>query len=526
MSEMAGSAALPILFPDEVPEALVAEVRRKLNHSAFMDRGGWARGEDGKPVPVGGVRYRRFITRTSPLLFALTYLDRRLRNEDTGQISFCPFHVDAFVDAKTWMRREPQRSVRVAPRNTGKSIMYFGALPLWALAHGHRRFFAAFSYTGDQAKTHLHDVLDILHGRSAASHLLLSDYPELRPVRGAGGPRLTILAGDDEGRRGIAAYGLHESSHGLRMDEVRPDLLVGDDLEPGLDKWTPKTKERAIAALTEGILPMNRRAVVQVVGTVTARGSMIHDAVRAARGDLETSWVSDARFDARYYPAILDEGQPGERSLWETQWPTAQLLADRYNPDGSLNAAFALGMMNDPVRKTVGAYWDREFRYDRSGQVSRWVCWVDSAKSTHDTSDWTAFVVAGRLTTATPAVVIATAAQGHWSYLEMRARILPALRNRYPGLQVFAEANAFGSAENATNQLGLIRGDQAPFARAPKPVRIRAAADVYAEDLVVHAYPIPVLETALNDFGTDIHDDLPDALAGVLGVLLPGKVPA
>jgi hypothetical protein len=513
--------ALPPIFPEEVGPDERAAIQRRIRHSAWSAPGGWING-----VPIGGARYRRAITATSPLLFALTYLDRRLRNEDTGQLSFCPFHVDSYVGAKAWIRREPQRDVRIAPRNTGKSILFFGALPLWALAHGHRRFFAAFSYTGDQAKTHLHDLLDILHGRAQASELLLTDFPELRPVRGAGGPRLTILEGGEDGRRGVAAYGLHESSHGLRMDEVRPDLLVGDDLEPGESKWSPKTKAKAISALTEGILPMNRRAVVQIVGTVTARGSMTHDAVRSARGELTSSWVQDARFNAHYYPAILNEGRPSESSLWPTQWPLEELLRDRYNPDGSLNRAFALGMMNDPVRETVGAYWDREFRYDRSGQVRRWVCWVDPAKSTHATSDHTAYVVAGLLTTQRPAVVVAAADAGHWSPMEMRTRILPALRARFEGLQVFVEQNALGSEENTRDQYGLKRGDQAPWAKSSKELRIRAAADVYSEGLVVHAHPLTKLEPALTDYGSADRDDLPDGLAGALGVLLPGKIPA
>jgi hypothetical protein len=106
----------------------------------------------------------------------------------------------------------------------------------------------------------------------------------------------------------------------------------------------------------------------------------------------------------------------------------------------------------------------------------------------------------------------------------MRTR-LDALRGRFPGLQVFVESNALGSEETARDQYGLTRGDQGPWAKAPKEVRIRAAADVYAEDLVVHARPLPVLEGVLSDYGSGGRDDVPDALAGALGVLLPGKIP-
>lgn len=470
--------------------------------------------------------YRRAVTRSSPLLFAVTYLGRYLRNSDTGVMSFSPWHMEAYANARTWVCPEPQRHVRVAPREGGKSILYFRGLPLWALAHGHRRFFTAFSNTGAQALSHLGNLLDILHGRAGhTSQLLLQDFPELAPIRGAGGPRITVLRGGSEGRRAIAAYGMHESSLGLNVDELRPDLLVGDDIEPGGDKWSPKTRASTITALTENILPMGRRAVVQVVGTVVAPGSVIHDAVKAAQGTTRSSWVTEAGFVPHWYPAIVDEGGPRERSLWPQQWPLEQLLAERYNADGSLNRAFALTKMNDPVRDAGGAYWSGKFRYARKSFVRRWVCFVDPAKSTHETSDYTAYVVAGLLTTVKPAVVVAVAEQGHWSPREMRQR-LEVLRGRFDGLQVFVEQNALGSEDNAREQYALKRGDLSPWAHASKELRIRAAADVYADELVVHALPLPVLEDILTSYGSGGRDDLPDALAGALGVLLPGKIPA
>jgi len=498
---------------------------RPTNTPLWLDRGGWVNHR-----PVGGTRYRRAITRNDPFLFAVTYLGRYLRDPDpesSGDMSFCDFHMDAYRRAKTWTRRGERHDVTVASRGGMKSTLYFRVLPLWALAHGHHSFFCAFSFTGDQAKKHLANILNIVHGRAdKVSELLLNDFPELCPVRGAGGPGVTVLQGDERGRRAIGAYGIHESSLGLNVDGMRPTLLVGDDIQRGGNKWTLKEKADTLVAITENILPMggSRGAVVQIVGTAVKAGCLIHDAVRVAKGELSRSWLQDARFEAHYYPAIVDEGLPSERSFWEQAFPLEKLRAERFNEDGTLNRAFALSRMNDPVRDESGAYWESEFRYQRTSFVRRWVCYVDPAKSTHDTSDWTAYVVAGLLTTQKPAVVIAAADQGHWSYLETRQR-LDVLRGRFEGLQVFGEPNALGSEENTRDLLGLKRGDEAPWAHASKDVRIRAAADVYHEGLVVHAKPLAKLQDELTGYPGP-RDDLPDALAGVLGVLLPGKIPA
>lgn len=477
------------------------------------------------PGPAGA-QYRRAITAASPLLFALTYLGADLRNQETGAMSFSPLHLDLCSAARRWVASGPERDVWVAPRMAGKSLWLYVALPLWSLAHGHRRFFAAFSYTGKQALGHLGNVLDILHGRrDGVSELLLHDFPELAPVRGAGGPRVTILTGGPEGRRALAAYGIGESSRGLRVNEMRPDLLVGDDIEPGGNRWSASTREAVLSGLLRDILPMNRHAVVQVTGTVTAIGSVIHDAVRAAKGEDSGAWVADEGFTPRYYPAILDEGQPTERSLWPQQWGIEQLRRDRYTADGKLSRTFATEMMNDPVPDEGGAYWSAPFQYKRPAHVRRWVAFVDPAITTHDRSDHTAIVVAGLLTTQRPAVAIAVAEAGHWSPAET-ARRLDVLRERFPGLQVHVEVNALGSEETARQQYRLRRGDLAPRAFAPKELRIRAAADVYAEGLVAHTSPLPELEAVLRRYGSGERDDLPDALAAAVGVLLPGRVPA
>src|SRR5438874_65802 len=77
------------------------------------------------PGDRGGSDYRRAITRHDPLLFAVTYFGRALRDQDSGLMSFCGFHLDAFAEAQAWPRRQPRRSAWVAPRRTGKSVLFY-----------------------------------------------------------------------------------------------------------------------------------------------------------------------------------------------------------------------------------------------------------------------------------------------------------------------------------------------------------------------------------------------------------------
>jgi hypothetical protein len=471
------------------------------------------------PGDRGGSDYRRAITRHDPLLFAVTYLGRALRDQDTGQMSFSDFHLDAFELAKGWRYREPQRSAWVAPRRAGKSMLWFRANPLWALAHGWRRFFLAFAYTEAQAKAHLGNLLDVLWRRDAPDHtghrmsdLLLSDFPELAPVRGAGGPTRTVLASGAT----IAAYGMGATRLGEMSGTDRPDLIIGDDLEPGEADYGPKVKAKAVSRLLQNVLPMNDRAAVVLTGTTTAHGSMMHDVVRAAKGDQPARWLAEERITPHYYPAILHEGTPAARSLWEQRWPLEQLLRDRNT------RSFAVNMLNDPPAAGAGPYWTRESFIYGNPHVARWVLWVDPALSTHATSDHTAMVVAGALPTGAVAWV-AHAEAGHYSPAKIKERI-QVIRDTFPGLLVCVEENATGE-ENARVLYGLARHDETPRAEARKELRIRAAADLYDAGMVRHVRPLRQLEDVLVEYPAGPRDDLPDALAGALGRVLPGRVP-
>src|SRR5690606_30093389 len=134
---------------------------------------------------------------------------------------------------------------------------------------------------------------------------------------------------------------------------------------------------------------MNERAAVILTGTTVAYGSLMHDVVRAAKGEETARWIAENDIVPRYFPAILHEGTPQMRSLWERRWPLEQLLADR-NKIG-----FALNMMNAPPEMGSGPYWRRDmFTYD-AARNRQWVLYVDPAISAHATSVCAAMVVAG-----------------------------------------------------------------------------------------------------------------------------------
>src|ERR1700748_1691494 len=121
---------------------------------------------------------RRIITRLDPLMFALVYLPHHLRGKETGdEITLSEFHVDLIKQAESWVLvdEEPaeSRDAYIAPRGVGKSTWLFLILPLWAAAHQHRKFVAAFADSGAQAEKHLLTFKQELE----SNELLRGDYP-------------------------------------------------------------------------------------------------------------------------------------------------------------------------------------------------------------------------------------------------------------------------------------------------------------------------------------------------------------
>lgn len=260
---------------------------------------------------------RREATRRDPALFALVYLWQHLRDAD-GRVSLSPIHLAWAKRAKRWAKPlgEPMsdRRAEVAPRETGKSTWHFLLLPMWAAAHGHRRFCAAFADTEAQATTHLATFrreLDV-------NRLLRLDFPDLCSPRTKG--RGTVEADRVSlyhAKSGFvfAAAGMDSSNLGMKVGDARPDLIVLDDIEPHEGRYSADLAKKRLNTLRQAILPLNIRATVILVGTVTMYGSIVHQVVRAARAprpltpdDDGLKWVDEERIHGFHALPIIDLG--------------------------------------------------------------------------------------------------------------------------------------------------------------------------------------------------------------------------
>jgi hypothetical protein len=447
--------------------------------------------------------FRRALTAKRPLFFAITYFSDWLTDEETGVMSFCRMHLEMCLAAKEWMVPGPSRHAWIAPRQAGKSRWLFGVLPIWAMAHGYRDYVTAFAYTEKQAAKHVANILDRL---KAPDSLLLADFPELAPARGKGGPGRTVL----QNGATLDFTGMGGSASGQLGVKGRPNLIIGDDIDPDSEKNTPKAAAQNRGRFQKTILPLNIKGSVHVAGTVTMYDSFIHDFVHAAKGRPKGDWVTAQRFTVHHYPPIQADGT----SLWEQKWSIDELRkeqeADAY--------AYKLNYDNDPDPPKGKTFWTPGlFQYDKHFEVAERVLHMDVAFTVGGDADFTCLALAGRDRTGRKAIV-ERVEWGHWTIDEMRDRLNSFCNPLTVKPLVRIERNKGGEHWlSAVRPWPLGVDMETAWSSAPKEDRIRWGHEYYRARAVWHPWKDPDLEDELCLWPRGKRDDVPDAVTMAIG---------
>ena len=412
---------------------------------------------------------------------------------------------------------------------THNSSWCFLALPLWALAHGHRSYFMAFSADAGMAQNQLANLRQELDPKNGNAKLL-GDYPELALRKGFGGSntKATVVANGGT----IAAAGLGQNTLGRKSGANRPDLIILDDIEPLDETMSDREKRSIILDITAGVIPMaSPQAAIGIFGTTTSYGSVIHDLAQHARGRERVDWVENNEITPRLFPGIkIDPDTGEERSLWPERWPLTEThLGEwlRRTVDGRIPDEFMRNFLLDPTLygDEAGSFWRPELithrDYRKVPGIVEHALYLDVAVTASRSADQTAAVIVGRHPGRMHATVEYAEA---WNITpEEIHRRVKRLVERYPTVRtVIVENNQGGDL-----WLDVVspRYDPLPrhvrleteHVRSSKRDRVADALRHYERGAVFHACEFVELERQMVMFpSTKSRDDLVDALTGGL----------
>jgi predicted phage terminase large subunit-like protein len=467
---------------------------------------------------------RRALTERDPLLFAYVYFPHHLKDAE-GHMTVCDFHLDLLSYALSWAKpsgkRKENRACFIAPRQSGKSTWIFLILPMWAAAHGHRKFVAAFSDSEQQAMTHLYTFKQELE----TNDLLKTDFPGLCNVHKSNNNARAMMDNRNQTRREnnfiFMAKGADSAALGMKVGEVRPDVLLFDDIEPGESNYSDYEAKKRKETLLADLFPLNDWAVVTIVGTTTMPDSLI-DQMRKVKlsqddydGDIEWfrdsldpdhRWVVDENINVHYWPVIIPDND-GEKSLWPERWPLDELNRDRHT------RSFAKNMMNRPV-SSDGGYWDEDdIDIDQPKYYKHTLLSIDPAVTTAKRSDYTGLAV----------LSLGNDNKIYVRHAEQVKLGSDALASK---VSEIVDAYGVGIALVETNQGGdlwrqVFRDLPCKFKtirqKEKKEIRASQVVDFYKRGQVKHEKHFHVAEEQMLAFPRVTHDDVVDAICtGVL----------
>jgi len=401
----------------------------------------------------------------------------------------------------------------------------FLILPLWALAHGHRNYFMAFSDTTDMANNQLANLRMELDPNSGNA-LLLQDYPSLRQRRVRGGSNTKSIVVANGGT--IRANGLSENTLGAKSGADRPDLLVFDDIEPLESTMSDSERRKRIEAITTKALPMGAdHAASIILGTTTSYDSVIDQIAQHARGRKHHAWVANSGITPRIFPAVQVDPLTGQEcSIWPERWPLTETHLGqelRRTPEGDVPPEFEKNYLLDPspYGTEAGSFWRPEMfkrRTSRSfGGVFEHAMYIDVATTSHAKSDRTAIVIVGRDPARRHAVV--EYAQAYRIPAEELRQRIHQLCARQPTLRtVVVETNQGGDLwRQMLSPLPAGVRLMTEHVSNSKQDRFEQALQWYMTGRVFHAIEHVELEREMVMFPSKaVNDDLPDAACGAL----------
>ncbi len=303
----------------------------------------------------------------------------------------------------------------VAFRGSGKSTLITTSYVLWSiLGKQQKKFVLILGQTRAQTKQHMMNIKRELE----ANELLRNDLGPFNEEKDEWGA-VSLVFSYHNARITVAST--EQGVRGLRHDQYRPDLIIGDDVEDGNSTKTREGRDKTYEWLTGEVIPAGERNTrLIIVGNLLHEDSLLMR-IREA--------VVDGRMDGEFmFIPLLDENN---NIAWPGKYPNMEAIESekRRAPNNHAWMREYLLRILPTEEQVILPEWIHYYEelpsINDNGYKFTWAG-VDLAISEKSTADYTAIV----------------AAQVHGRGKERKIYILPNPINRrmtFPDLVTFCQ---------------------------------------------------------------------------------------
>jgi predicted phage terminase large subunit-like protein len=285
-----------------------------------------------------------------------------------------------------------------APRRHAKSTAITLAYILASVLFRHRKYVLVVSDTITQATQFLGDIKKELLDNDKINRLFKIKEFEKDTEDDV------IVTCEDGHQFRISAKGSEQKLRGLKWNNKRPDLIVGDDLENDEIVMNPDRRTKFKRWFYGALVPsLAVGGLIRIVGTILHEDSLLNN-LMPSEYDRNTvveelkvwSKNTNASWKTLKYRAHSDDFK---HILWPQRYEAEWFIRERQDfLDRGLSDVYSQEYLNLPIDESV-AYFKRgdflsETAEDRKNKLNYYIT-ADLAISEKETADYSVFLVAG-----------------------------------------------------------------------------------------------------------------------------------
>jgi predicted phage terminase large subunit-like protein len=406
-----------------------------------------------------------------------------------------------------------------APRGHAKSTSMTLSFLLASVLFRESKFVILVSDTEGQARLFLNDIKIELEENEDIIKL----FGVARLIKDT--ETDVIVEMDDGHQFRIIAKGSEQKVRGLKWRSLRPDLIVGDDLENDEIVMNKDRREKFRTWFRNALVPCLAREGGQLKGKIVVVGTILHMDSMLERLLNDPHW-----YTARY----AAHNEDFTEILWPEQFSQEGLeeIRDEYVLDGN-PAGYSQEYLNYPIDESTAYFRRDDFKFFNKDEIDydrlSYYAAIDLAISEKEKSDFTVIVIVG--VDHNNNLHVVDVRRGRWDgkeiideMMSVQSRWNPEIFSVENGqisksLLPFLKEEMMDTGVFINTKLKVPVQDKESRARSIQ-ARIRQGtvyfdgkADWYAN-----------LESEMVRFPRDVHDDQVDALAWV-GLTLSDMVP-